>query len=1076
MPWHRLFCVLLLVCSIDTLCARPIFQSPTQDETRLAAQQMCSEGDQLRKTPTAETLTQAIQKYQTALEYWQKLGDQASQAETHAKIGNSYLELGNYSKALAAFEQALHFAPAAKNPKWESDLLIRAGSIQSRLDQFSQAQDKLSRGLAIKRELGDATGEANALTELGVVSSKTGDHQKAIQSFSDALARFRTLGNQRGELFVQFYLGQLYIDHNEHQTALGYYQSAVELARTIKDQKSEATALTDLGLLYAELGEKFKALECYALAASIYRTVQDNRNEATLLTNIGKMYSYTGQFEKALTSLQQALVLERATQNLTGEGITLTQLGQTWSAIGEYPKALENYTRALELFRTTKNQSLEAVVLDWLGIVHCDLNQFQESVSFFQQAMALNRTLGNTSGEAKALANLGRAYVGMGNHQKSLELYQQALVVNRQRSGLQDQAANLAGIGVAYSGLGNHQKALEAFREALPRALPNGNPALEARLRYVTAKTLRDLNQLDEAKTQVETAIQIVEQIRADAVSSSFRESYLASVRNFYELYISLLTQLHLQQPSAGYDAQAFHVSERAHARSLLELLTESGVDLRQGVDSHLLEQEQTLKIQLKTKLEYLAKVVNGTAVTPQGDQLQQEVDSLTEAYQRVQAEIRQKSPRYAALTQPQPLTLPEIQKTLLDADSLLLEYTIGDAYSCVFAITPTSIKVYPLPKRSEIEALTRQVVELINQPASQNRTLKLANPNTTSTAKPTTTFKKSATALSQMVLGPVAAELGQKKLLIVADGPLNYLPFAVLPDPNHKQASPLIEHHEIINLPSASVLAAVRQETRNRPLAEKMLAVVADPVFGGPDDDRLNPHIRNLVRPALNLTAQRILDRIQSHPTAPKSSEAAAETTGQVLIPRLPGTRAEANQIANLLPVQNVLKITDFEATRELITSNQLSRFQYVHFATHGFLDTERPQLSALVLSMVDKEGTPKDGFLRAFDVYNLNLPAELVVLSACETGLGKSVNGEGLVGLTRGFMYAGTKRVIVSLWSVSDAATSDLMTRFYKKLLVEKQRPAAALRAAQLELIRNTQWKEPFYWAPFIIQGEWK
>lgn len=1037
---------------------------------------MCAEGDQLRKNPTPEALAQAIQKYQAGLESWQKLGDQASQAETHAKIGNSYLELGNYPKALAAFEQALHFAPASKNPKWESDLLIRAGSIQSRIGQHAEAQNKLNRGLAIKRELGDSTGEANALTELGVIASATGDHQKAIQSFSDALARFRTLGNQRGELFIQFYLGQLYINRNDHQTALGYYQSAVELARTIKDQKSEATALTDLGLLYAEMGQKSKALECYALAAPIYRSVRDHRNEATLLTNIGKMYSGTGQFEKALDSLQQALVLERTTQNLTGEGITLVQLGQTWSAIGEYPKALDNYTRALELFRSAKNQSLEAVVLDHLGIAHCNLNQSQESVSFFQQAQALNRAMGNTSGEAKALANLGRAYVGMGNHQKSLELYQQALVVNRQSGGLQDQAANLAGIGVAYSGLGNHQKALEAFREALPPGIAAGDPAFEAKIRYVTAKTLRDLNHLDEARTQVETAIQLAEQVRTGVANEAYRESYLASVRMYYEFYVHLLAQMHQQTPAAGYAQKAFEVSERAHARGLLDLLVESGVDIRQGVDPQLLEQEQTLRTQLTAKIEYLAKVSTGAIPTAQETQLKKEIDTFIEAYQRVQASIRLKSPHYAALTQPQSLTVQDVQKNLLDPDSVLLEYIIGDGYSCVFAITPTSINIYPLSNRTKIEPLTRQLVAVLNTPQSQNRKLKLQNITPHPTSAPAVTYQEAASALSQLVLGPVAKELGQKKLVIVADGPLQYIPFAALPNPGQKSFSPLIEHHEIINLPSASVLAAVRKETQGRQPAEKMLAVVADPVFGGPDDERITPHIRKAVRPTLNLSAQRILDRIQAPATEPKPSEAAGETTEQILIPRLPGTRTEANQIANLLPVQNVLKITDFDATRELATSHQLSQYQYLHFATHGFLDSERPQLSALVLSMIDKDGNPKDGFLRAIDIYNLSFPAELVVLSACETGLGKSVKGEGLVGLTRGFMYAGTKRVVVSLWSVSDAATSDLMTRFYKKLLVEKQRPAAALRAAQLELMRNTKWKEPFYWAPFIIQGEWK
>ena len=156
--------------------------------------------------------------------------------------------------------------------------------------------------------------------------------------------------------------------------------------------------------------------------------------------------------------------------------------------------------------------------------------------------------------------------------------------------------------------------------------------------------------------------------------------------------------------------------------------------------------------------------------------------------------------------------------------------------------------------------------------------------------------------------------------------------------------------------------------------------------------------------------------------------------------------------------------------------TSPELGRYRYVHFATHGYIDSERPGLSALVLSLVDKDGRPQDGFLRANEIYNLSLPAELVVLSACQSGLGKEVRGEGLIGLTRGFMYAGTPRVVVSLWNVNDRATSELMARFYTRMLKGGERPAAALRRAQVEMLEGGRWASPYYWAAFTLQGEWR
>jgi CHAT domain-containing protein len=215
-------------------------------------------------------------------------------------------------------------------------------------------------------------------------------------------------------------------------------------------------------------------------------------------------------------------------------------------------------------------------------------------------------------------------------------------------------------------------------------------------------------------------------------------------------------------------------------------------------------------------------------------------------------------------------------------------------------------------------------------------------------------------------------------------------------------------------------------------------------------------------------MSSTRIIEHL-----ADKSANASA---GKLVIPRLPFTRQEAEQILALAPSSANLKAVDFKANRATVTSTELGQYRYLHFATHGYLDSERMGLSALVLSLLDEEGKQQDGFLRAHEIYNLNLPAELVILSACQTGLGKEIRGEGLVGVTRGFMYAGAARVVFSLWSVNDKATSELMAKFYQKMLKEGQRPAAALRAAQVEMWKQRQWQAPYYWAAFVLQGEWK
>jgi CHAT domain-containing protein len=290
------------------------------------------------------------------------------------------------------------------------------------------------------------------------------------------------------------------------------------------------------------------------------------------------------------------------------------------------------------------------------------------------------------------------------------------------------------------------------------------------------------------------------------------------------------------------------------------------------------------------------------------------------------------------------------------------------------------------------------------------------------------------------------------------------------LPD-GQTEEKPLVVEHEIITLPSASTLAVMRKELAGRKPAPKALAVIADPVFAR-DDERFKARTIKIEDKAAAQTETTADSRIIEH----LAEADATATSGRFTIPRLPYTRQEADRILAVAPARANLKALDFKASRATATSGALGQYRYLHFATHGLLDAERPGLSALVLSLLDGQGKPQDGFLRANEIYNLNLPADLVVLSACQTGLGKEIKGEGLVGLTRGFMYAGAARVVVSLWNVNDKATSELMAKFYQKMLKEGQRPAAALRSAQVEMWRQKQWQAPYYWAAFVLQGEWR
>jgi CHAT domain-containing protein len=415
--------------------------------------------------------------------------------------------------------------------------------------------------------------------------------------------------------------------------------------------------------------------------------------------------------------------------------------------------------------------------------------------------------------------------------------------------------------------------------------------------------------------------------------------------------------------------------------------------------------------------------------------------------------------------------------------------------------VTSNSLKSAELPRREDIEIATRRVYELLTE---RNRRVKFETPTERQAriAGADAEYSRRAAALSQILLGPAATHLGRggkKRLLIVCDGALNYVPFAALPVPTVQQAErdrppvrkgvslpvanatigsrsfiPLIVEHEIVSLPSASTLSVLRRETAGRKLADKALAVLADPVFER-DDERIKRGTIAHPSPTRSIEIAETFDDRDHVRRVVNDAQDSGAADGAVRIQRLLFTRREAEEILSLVPEADRMKALDFDASLMTAINPELGRYRFVHFGTHGLLDSAHPELSGIVLSLFDRQGREQDGYLRVNEVFNLKLPVELVVLSGCRTGLGKEIKGEGLVGLTRGFMYAGAARIVVSLWDVSDEGSARLMVNFYRGMLgPERLSPASALRAAQIALWKDGRWQAPYYWAAFVLQGE--
>jgi CHAT domain-containing protein len=707
------------------------------------------------------------------------------------------------------------------------------------------------------------------------------------------------------------------------------------------------------------------------------------------------------------------------------------------------------------------------------------MDKMPKALEHYNQALALQRTVGDKQGEAGTLNQTARVFSSLGEQQRSLEYHQQALQLLRALGDRRQEAYTLAGIGQHYTQSGQPDKALDYCRQALSLAQAVEDRGGQAIALQLLAGAERDTGDLAGARQHIEESISLISGMRADISSQLFRTSYLAREQGSYEFYIDLLMRMHRLKPSEGHDGAALAISEQSRARSLLEMLNESRVDIRQGADPVLVERERKIPHLLDAKAGSLVRLLGQQNTQERVAALKKEINQLEDEYQQVRGEIRTSSPLYAALTQPQPLSPRQIQKQLLDKNTTLLEYSLGEDRSYLWAVTQDSIKSFELPKREQVEKAAREIHGLLavrgvsvkgESPGQKRQRISQADAR----------LSEASTRLSQMVLGPIASELGNDRLVIIADGGLQYVPFAMLPVTGTKTlgngqairdgSRPLILDHEIISLPSASSLAVMRSGLAGRKLAPKNLAVIADPVYSTADE-RLKENAGKTVDQNKGQSDSVALTRIIEHVAA--NDESGSDSR---VIPRLPFTRQEAERILAIAPAASNLKALDFNASRATAIGPELASFRYVHFATHGYLNTENTGSSAIVLSMVDEKGRPQPGLLTANEIYNLKLPAELVVLSACQTGLGKEFRGEGLVGLTRGFMYAGATRVVVSLWSVNDKATSELMQRFYRAMLKEGQRPAAALRAAQVEMLKQKAWQAPYHWAAFTLEGEWR
>ncbi len=950
-----------------------------------------------------DALDEAGEASQAALALWRAAGDAREQALAMERQAGARLTRGEVKEGRALYEQALAQLGDVQDARGRSLLGNGLGLALAQLGDVAAGRERLLRALADAQTAGDDEAAATVRFNLGLVEGWRGDTSAAREALQSALATLRTVGNRYGEAAASYVLAMSDRDLGQSATAAASFRRALELFRELGDRTREASVLTQLARLEDRLGDT----------------------------------------QAALRGLEQARAAWAEVGNVIQEADTRVELGRLLLSLQRADDALPLFEQALAAFRAHGVRRSEAAALTSLGEALATLGRPAQAIPRLMEALALQDEIGDAGSAINARIALALAERGLGRPAAAVAQLETALAAVRAKRDRQREARALRELGATHVAAGDASRAGAAFEEALGLCRAHGYRPCEALALGGLARAEAARGRTVEAQARVSEAILLLEGLRGQVARRDLRSSYSALLREHYDLAVELQMRLHAARPDAGFDARALETAERARARGLVELLAETQADLRSDAAPELVAQERALLDEINTRSAAQTRALAAGEDDVAGGQ---SLEVLLARYEDVQARLRESSPRYAALTRPAPVGVAELRAGLLDADTTLLEYALGTPRSFLWAVTRDGLRSFVLPPRDEIEALTGELLERLRAPRGR------ATPPGEATRASSEAL---AARLAGMLLGPLG-ERPTRRLLVVPDGLLQALPFALLPWPGTQPAEALVVHHELVSLPSAGTLALLRNLAAARAPARREVLVVADPVFDAQDER---------VRGALPGAAPAA--------TSDATRDALTSALGVQHLPRLPLTRREAEALRRAVPETRLL--LGFAARREALIGSALESYRIVHLATHGLVHAAQPALSGVALSLVDERGAPLDGFLRLHDLYDLRLSADLVVLSACQTALGRDLRGEGVMSLARGFMHAGASRVLASLWQVHDEATAALMTAFYDALLRRHMSPAAALREAQLTLLRSRRWRAPYYWAAFTLQGEW-
>lgn len=919
--------------------------------------------------------------------------------------------------------------------------LVKACQTEAQIQQVTSLLDDI---------IGSDPNNGCAYLALGYLNYKQKNWPEAVDRYKQALEILRTRPNAEIESEVLYRLGLTYLKRRKHDTSVEYFKKCLQATRKIGDKEKQFYSLSWLAIILDDPSEKIKygeqamaLIEEYAVNDYDYFGGKGYHKYQTF-NGMGFAYQYLGDYSKAIKYFTACYDVGTANDNKSIHSQALGNLGGVYNDLGDYATALETWEKALRIAEKIGSKIQQHHWIYNIGVIALIEKDYSRARKYFEKSLEISRTSLGGREDGANLYYFGEIEQASGNYEKALAFFSEALVLAKNYHNYEFDAYLNMSFGEIHRELGNIGQSLQHYNAALAIAQKWDNAELTWRSLNGVAMAHEKARRLDSAFDYYEQAIEKIENIRRGLTFEEHQSAFGENALEVYHNIVALLAQLDGKSGVKKYAEIAFNYSEQARARTLLGLIAHPAVNIQKGVPAELLAEKSDLQASISRIQSAMRESSQHDGRDPAVvDSLEIELEASKKAIKNLRESIAVNYPRYASLTGDRaPLSLQEIQRDILAKHQILLQYVVGDSASFVFVVTKDTLHMAKLMVTAE--EIEDKVTQLFRPFREISNLMEIAYD------------LELAHQLYLELFQPIEEFLSpDAELIIVPDGALFYLPFESLVTEfkasdmddtwyaSYRAAEYLIEKYIISYSVSASLL-----------------------------DNRLLAH--KATKP--KLSGQLLAFGNPQYASHEEDARSLPSSLGWSFEP-LRFSEDEIEAICNVL--QDSKSYTGAEATEKKV-KQESPHYNILHFSAHGLLDESQPLYSGIVLSK--ERGDGDDGILQAYEIFNLELNADLVTLSACQTGLGKFRRGEGIMGLTRAFLYAGAKSVLVSLWSVYDQSTTWLMQEFYQNLKQKQMTQTQALRAAKLKLMKSTteiagkkvSYAHPFFWSPFVLIGD--